>query len=513
MPTRESPIVQVLMVLKEMLAQRRLNEPFSGGLSSYALLLLVEALVKERAVIREELERVEKQRRVVAAGGGNSTLGDHNVQKVGTEKESSRRVNQRDGNSGFQDGSAPSGQLTVDATSRKAAVVKSSSAETSDGAAQRAPKVASDQVPPTLKTAASASSWASVAKKNTSFGSSQKGALEQQRSDEPVSVVRSTPSSHQSSVKPKVTTFADAVARSADVAKVSAGADNKRPALFDDRIESSLKTDSATSRRNSVLSSDATPFDARQVAHAQPASNLLKPVVAAPSNEAFDQTQQTLAPLNQSDVSIDPSLVGVPQLFPQGSNDVVEVLCSGDTTAGKLLMHFLLFYGQHFDARTIAIDVSGKHTDVNRAANGSASYLPLSPYIQRRQGGTIDPISGMLTVDPIVVYDPLEGAENNNVARSCFLWSNIRWVFAQSYNTLSSAVERSPTPPTTPGRKQQHQKVLTTKATGTQALEAQSKLVKIKHCKEMASWQTTFVRDDEGQPPVDSPLLELLLSF
>jgi hypothetical protein len=176
-------------------------------------------------------------------------------------------------------------------------------------------------------------------------------------------------------------------------------------------------------------------------------------------------------------------------------------------------MHFLLFYGQHFDARTIAIDVSGKHTDVNRAANGSASYLPLSPYIQRRQGGTIDPISGMLTVDPIVVYDPLEGAENNNVARSCFLWSNIRWVFAQSYNTLSSAVERSPTPPTTPGRKQQHQKVLTTKATGTQTLEAQSKLVKNKHCKEMASWQTTFVRDDEGQPPVDSPLLELLLSF
>ena len=48
-----------------------------------------------------------------------------------------------------------------------------------------------------------------------------------------------------------------------------------------------------------------------------------------------------------------------------------------------------------------------------------------------------------MTVDPIVVYDPLEGAENNNVARSCFAWSSIRWVFAQSYMTLSSVVEMS----------------------------------------------------------------------
>jgi hypothetical protein len=59
----------------------------------------------------------------------------------------------------------------------------------------------------------------------------------------------------------------------------------------------------------------------------------------------------------------------------------------------------------------------------------------------------------MLTVDPIVVYDPLEGAENNNVARRCFAWNSVRWIFAQSYATLSSAVERSATPPTTPGGK------------------------------------------------------------
>ena len=31
------------------------------------------------------------------------------------------------------------------------------------------------------------------------------------------------------------------------------------------------------------------------------------------------------------------------------SNDIPEVLCSGEPTAGKLLMHFFLFYGQIFE--------------------------------------------------------------------------------------------------------------------------------------------------------------------
>jgi hypothetical protein len=76
------------------------------------------------------------------------------------------------------------------------------------------------------------------------------------------------------------------------------------------------------------------------------------------------------------------------------------------------------------------------------------SYL--SPYIPRRAAGNIDPVTGMLTVDPIVIYDPLEGSEHKNVARRCFAWNSVRWIFAQSYATLSSAVERSTTPPATP---------------------------------------------------------------
>mmetsp|Transcript_10535 Transcript_10535/g.21900 ORF Transcript_10535/g.21900 Transcript_10535/m.21900 type:complete len:97 (-) Transcript_10535:3615-3905(-) len=49
----------------------------------------------------------------------------------------------------------------------------------------------------------------------------------------------------------------------------------------------------------------------------------------------------------------------------------------------------------------------------------------------------------MFSVDPIVVYDPLEGAMDHNVAKRCYCWNNVRWVFAQCYMTVSSIVEES----------------------------------------------------------------------
>ena len=129
--------------------------------------------------------------------------------------------------------------------------------------------------------------------------------------------------------------------------------------------------------------------------------------------------------------------------FPQGSNDVLEVLCTGEPTAGKLLMHFLLFYGQHFGSQATAVDVSGvHHPDINRYRNRPYGSYRLSSYVPRHAGGSIDPVTGMYTVDPIVIYDPLEGCENNNVARSCFAWASIRSVFHQCYMTLSGACER-----------------------------------------------------------------------
>lgn len=113
----------------------------------------------------------------------------------------------------------------------------------------------------------------------------------------------------------------------------------------------------------------------------------------------------------------------------QGSNDVLEVLCSGEQTAGKLLMHFLLFYGKHFDSMTMAIDVTAPD-------NGRG------PFVTRHIGNTVDPITGMITVDPVVVFDPLEGAESNNVARSCFAWQSIKWSFSQCFSTLTHTMER-----------------------------------------------------------------------
>ena len=68
----------------------------------------------------------------------------------------------------------------------------------------------------------------------------------------------------------------------------------------------------------------------------------------------------------------------------QGSNDVLKVLCSGEPTAGKFLMHILLFYGN--DSMTMAIDVTAPD-------NGKGPFVP------RQAGGAIDPFTGMLTVE------------------------------------------------------------------------------------------------------------------
>jgi len=267
-----TPIVQVIMVIKELLAQRRLNEPFSGGLSSYAILLLVVAVIKERRMIREEMDRVEKQRRAVSSACTTSNLSK--------------------------------------TTEKKAQLVNKSS-------------------------------WAAIAKKSSSTPSGKK---------EPSNNVN-----HQNTVS------------------------------------------SASS--------------------------------AQPSKEGEIKASQ-----NQS------QSIGVQDstIFPQGSNDVLEVLCSGEPTSGKLLMHFLLFYGRHFDARTTCIDVGGTHhpefTSISKNTN-------LSPFIDRKPGGTYNLNTEVYTVDQLIVYDPLPGAESNNVTRSCFAWPTISWTFDQCFNTLSGVVE------------------------------------------------------------------------
>jgi len=296
LPPESTPAVQVLMIIKEMLAQRRLNEPFSGGLSSYAILLLVAAVVKERRIIRKEIERVEKQRQAVQSSAVNDGVtGDS-------------RTNQ-------------DGKKVVWPAEKQ-----------------------SKKVP-------AVSSWASVAMKPTS-NQAQDGVHDN------------------------------------DVDDISSKKTNET-------IQKGSKQDYVST-----------------------------------SKSVQNDSQATEPPQDST-------------LFPQGSNDVLEVLCSGEPTAGKLLMHFLLFYGRHFDPNSICIDVSGTHHPDYKTRKDSItnSNLLLSPFTTRKAGGTYNPVTDVYTVDPIIVYDPLEGAETNNVARSCYAWSNIQWAFGQCYNTLSGVVE------------------------------------------------------------------------
>ncbi len=270
LPPDATPAVQVIMVIKELLAQRRLNEPFSGGLSSYAILLLVIAVMKERQIIREEIERVEMQQRAVA-------------NECNTVKAEKATVMQKK------------------------------------------------------------SSWAAIAKKS-SVGPEQ--------------------------IKERTMS-------------IESKSDTKQEAS----VQSSTEKDKEVARDDQ-------------------------------SDEARDSSSHSV----------------------QGYNDVLEVLCSGEPTAGKLLMHFLLFYGRHFDARTSCIDVSGTHhPEFSKIKNDPKRSW--SPFMKRKSGGTYNPITEVYTVDPLVVYDPLEGRESNNVTRSCFAWTQIAWTFDHCFNSLSGVVE------------------------------------------------------------------------
>lgn len=276
LPPDSTPVVQVIMIIKELLAQRRLNEPFSGGLSSYAILLLVIAVMKERRVIKEEIERVERQQRAVASS------------------------------------------CTTTKTEKKPLMEKKSS-------------------------------WAAIAMKSSKPANVKSGPW-----------------------------------------KVPVQPNEKQNIAYEDEQAST----------QAVKEKD---------------SHSLKVDVTVDTRDSVNQT-------------------------PQGYNDVLEVLCSGEPTAGKLLMHFLLFYGRHFDARTCCIDVSGTHHPEFSKLKGDPKRN-WSPFMTRKPGGTYNPITEVYTVDPLVVYDPLEGRESNNVTRSCYAWPTIAWTFDQCFNTLSGVVE------------------------------------------------------------------------
>ena len=408
-----TPFVQTLMVLKELLAQRKLNEPYSGGLSSYALLLLVLALVRERTVIREEIELVEQQRRAMSVGELNS-FPSGSIPEY--EPDTSLIIQPKLFDAKYTNNAEA---MTLGTKTQKATSQVISRGDLSNRKSKATSMKQSNLIP---------SSWAMIAKTNP--GPISPAVM---TSDTDDASLKKEKGLIEKKGKMKQSVGQNLSLGNAIVGSQSSKADTKTSL----DATKQLKNDDTGILKESSAEKSVHNVNIERIREIR--SEVATSVCNSSPKRAINNTS-SVSP-------IDPK-TRAPAFYPQGYNDIVEVLCSGETTAGKLLMHFLLYYGQHFDAQSTAIDISGKH---ERHYDGQTPpYSYLTPYIQRQSLGNIDPITGMLTVDPIVIYDPLEGAENNNVSRRCFAWNSVRWIFAQSYATLASAVERSATPPTSP---------------------------------------------------------------
>jgi len=492
-----TPQVQVLMVLKELLAQRRSNEPFSGGLSSYALLLLVISMIGERSIIREELEKTERQRRVVAAGGGNSALRSTPIDSMESIVNEFKQAVEK----GESKKTAQSKPEDIHTNYTKAATQQNDSITKNTGKAKESLKNTAwqerqekqEQQKPTKKTGAAllspplqrkspaASSWASIARNKASSANLAASKKRSDISEKNTSESNDEPNSGSKELSKKPSSFADAVAKGKPIQVSHANSISKKV--------STIKKNEGRKRFDGLLDPPSSKSSKSKIEKED--TKLTKVQQSKGNVMSIEETKaRTNAVSSTSNQSKGPSVTAESNLngpldssgFPQGFDDVIEVLCSGETTPGKLLMHFLLFYGQHFESQSTAIDYSGTHP---RDAGANNGYSVRSSYMIRRNAGSYDPVTGMYTVDPIVVYDPLEGAENNNVARSCFAWSSIRWVFAQSYMTLSSAAEQN-----------------ASDGTRNRAIPS-------------AGEGPAYGHDESGHVVVDpsSPLLELLLSF
>jgi hypothetical protein len=385
LPPESTPVVQVAMVLKELLAQRRLNEPFSGGLSSYGLLLLLLAVLKDRKIIQEDMKKMEKQREKVS--------GDDTQRNKGKKQ----RREPTDGQG-------------------KATVPSSTSESIGQTKSQDAPSTNSK---PTVS-----SSWASIAKKSNGNGSTT----------ETYSMTLSTNES---------------------------GANYSQTAQKQNKEKNKPAIDQMLTEEGEA----AEEVDGSSILKSQ--------MIPQSSSVALDNAQAVLSQVTPSSDELPTSST------PQSSNDVFEVLCSGELTSGKLLMHFLLFYGQHFDAQATLIDLNATH----HSQFGKVDVERLSAFIPRPPGGNIDPVTGMFSVDPLVVYDPLEGEIDYNVSKRCYCWNNVRWVFAQCYMTVSSIVETGDTAKTS---------------------------LQVKHTEAKSDAKAT---SDRSCTDIVTPILELLLSF
>ena len=515
LPPEATAAVQMIMVIKELLAQRRLNEPYSGGLSSFAVLLLAVSVIRERKLIQDEMRRMEKQRRAVeAAVEGPSTAPKQSKSKKKASKQQNkneadaddRKLGQREKKSSKKDtdcSESVTSTATPIAKASRAVKQESKQTQTDQGEATTLGQVTSQNSSEQSKQSKSTkqqgstkvnndvptSEKAAASKGGFSFKDALKGnakpkapPTKKDEGREAAKQAESTPKApsgpkswasiaktkSQAPAQPQAPVSAESNKKESEQPKKSkegsqvlrattedppAKTDNdtgKYPAPEPDTKQkdksTGKKNDESEAKQTEPAKkkvSESTPIMSASVAPDSVADEYAKPQAptASAAASAVTASASESVPARSGGGGTEESRRQLP--FPQGSNDVLEVLCTGEPTAGKLLMHFLLFYGQHFESQATAVDVSGvHHPDFHRYRNRPYGSYRLSSFVPRHAGGSIDPVTGMYTVDPIVIYDPLEGCENNNVARSCFAWASIRSVFHQCYMTLSGACER-----------------------------------------------------------------------
>jgi len=513
LPPEATAEVQMIMVIKELLAQRRLNEPYSGGLSSFAVLLLAVSVIRERKMIQDEMRRMEKQRRAVEA----ALEGPSNAPRTSTsKKKASKQQRTKENNCAEQpaqsrnkkdaastasvsstatpvakasrstvkqeskhtqtdgDEGPATGPVATKIAAKLEATTPSEPGQGNSSQPKAAEKIASEK-PTSDKIASDPSSKGNFSFKDALKGNAKPKAppakkdagKEPTKQTETAPKAPSRPKSWASIAKSKSQPQAPSQSQAPTTAppKPKEVTESSQPPpttaeaapLEDKESAEQLKktgpdseAKEKSSRKNSrdadapKKTSESTPITSRSVVSESVAdeqqSKPQAPTASAAAS-AISASASESVPARSGGGGTGEGRRQLP--FPQGSNDVLEVLCTGEPTAGKLLMHFLLFYGQHFGSQATAVDVSGvHHPDINRYRNRPYGSYRLSAYVPRHAGGSIDPVTGMYTVDPIVIYDPLEGCENNNVARSCFAWASIRSVFHQCYMTLSGACER-----------------------------------------------------------------------
>lgn len=453
--------VQMITVIKELLAQKRLNEPYSGGLSSFAVLLLGIAVINERRLIKAEMDRIEKQRRDVAGSHSNDLGGMRNPSKASPLAQVPSRVSKDSTETRTWPLQLQIKQKEdITATNSEASQNDESVTSTTTPIAKTKPK-------PKLESQGKSSQ--PVKGKPPAANKSSTGATISFRDalkSAPKPKGTSVSSKQNSSAQPRSKTQAGPATATntwAAIAKkkspplqlpvVSVASESDEPDDLQINSSQDVFHQEKEEPRKKVaadgIKSNGKVVSGKKLDKSSPA--IATPLAKYSSTSGDEQKDGMTAELrlktHGSDVTAaadSPSAESQGQLlFPQGTNDVLEVLCTGEPTAGKLLMHFLLFYGQLLEAQSTAIDVTGvHHPQFSKYPNRQAAGSHLSPFVPRKAAGSIDPVTGMFTVDPIVIYDPLEGAENNNVSRSCFAWASIRSVFAQCYMTLSGAVER-----------------------------------------------------------------------